>query len=62
MVNSWLRATEAGGRVVDDPSEEELHDLIADMNLRHRYVIFERRDLEPAGQHYMQVYVNLTRS
>ncbi|MEU3355331.1 hypothetical protein [Streptomyces sp. NPDC037389] len=56
--NPWLRAIEAGGRTADNPTVEDLHDLLADMNLRHRFVIFERLDLEPADQHYMQVYLN----
>ncbi|GHE15440.1 hypothetical protein [Streptomyces alanosinicus] len=58
MVKPWLRAIEDDGRVVDDPTEEVLHDLLADMNLRHRFVILERCDLEPHGQHYMQAYLN----
>jgi hypothetical protein len=58
MAEPKLRATEAGGRVVDDPTEDELHDLLSEMNLRHRYVILERCDLEPRDQHYMQVYLN----
>jgi hypothetical protein len=53
-----LRAIEDDGRVVDDPTEEVLHDLLADMNLYHRFVILSRLDLEPVDQHYMQVYLN----
>ncbi|MFJ1847731.1 MULTISPECIES: hypothetical protein [unclassified Streptomyces] len=55
MANLWLRALEAGGRMVDNPAEEDLHGLLADMNLRHRLVILERLGLEPADQYYMQV-------
>ncbi|MFG2022938.1 hypothetical protein [Streptomyces sp. NPDC048825] len=58
MANPWLRAIEAGGRTVDNPTEEELHDLLADMNLRPRFVILGRLGLEPANQHYMQAYLN----
>ncbi|MFE9335115.1 hypothetical protein [Streptomyces sp. NPDC006925] len=58
MAQPVLRAIEDDGRAVDDPSEEVLHDLLADMNLRHRFVILERLDLEPVDQHYMQVYLN----
>jgi len=58
MVYPRVRATEAGGRIVDDPSEEAIHDLLADLNLRHRFVIVERCDLEPVGQHYIQAYLN----
>lgn len=43
---------------MDDPTEEALHDLLADMNLSHPFVIFERLDREPVDQHYMQVYLN----
>lgn len=53
-----IRAVEAGGNAVDDPTYVEVHDLLADMNLSHPYVIVERRDREPAGHHYMQVYLN----
>ncbi|MEV4329777.1 hypothetical protein AB0K02_04430 [Streptomyces sp. NPDC049597] len=53
-----IRAVEAGGRAVDDPTCVEVHDLLADMNLSHPYVIVERRDREPAGHHYMQVCLN----
>ncbi|MFG2409564.1 hypothetical protein ACGFR8_35595 [Streptomyces brevispora] len=38
MAKPVLRATEDGGRAVDDPTEDALHDLLADMNLRHRFV------------------------
>jgi hypothetical protein len=58
MAIPLVRAIEWDGRSWDDPSEERLHDLLADMNLRYRFVIVERLDREPAGQHYMQVYLN----
>ncbi|NLU68243.1 hypothetical protein [Streptomyces sp. HNM0574] len=54
MATSWLRAIEAGGRMVEEPSEDELHVLLADMNLSHPFVILQRFDREPADQHYMQ--------
>jgi hypothetical protein len=53
-----VRAIESDGHSWDDPSEERLHDLLADMNLWHRFVIVERAGREPTGQHYMQVYLN----
>ncbi|WP_369200683.1 hypothetical protein [Streptomyces sp. PU-14G] len=53
-----LRATEWDGTVWDDPSEDQLHDLLADMNLRFRFVVVERPGREPAGHHYMQVHLN----
>ncbi|MGW7136801.1 hypothetical protein [Streptomyces xanthophaeus] len=58
MTSRTLRATEADGTSWDDPSEDRLHDQLADMNLTWRYVIVDRLDLEPAGQHYMQVYLH----
>ncbi|GAA4585958.1 hypothetical protein GCM10023194_30390 [Planotetraspora phitsanulokensis] len=53
-----VQAIEADGACWDDPSEEQLHDLLADMSLTWRFVIVRRLDLEPADQHYMQVYLN----
>jgi len=58
MATPVVRAIEADGRSWDDPSQERLHDLLADMNLTYRFVIVERVDREPAGQHFMQVYLN----
>lgn len=58
MAKPVLRATDDGGRAVDDPTRDVLHDLLADMTLRNRFVILERLDLEPAGHHYMQAYLN----
>src|SRR5262245_20585721 len=56
---SSLRAIEADGRVHDNPSAVNLHDLLADMNFRYPFVIVERPDLLPSGQHYMQVHMDL---
>ena len=56
---SPLRAIEADGRVHDNPSEVNLHDLLADMNFRYPFVIVERPDLLPSGQHFMQVHMDL---
>ncbi|MFF2192570.1 hypothetical protein [Streptomyces sp. NPDC058157] len=53
-----LQAVEADGTTWDDPSPDQLHDLLADMNLRWRFVIVRRLDLEPADQYYMQVFLN----
>lgn len=58
MLKPVLLVVEAGGRTVDDPTEEVLHDLLSEMNLSHRFVILERLDLEPVDQHYIQVYLN----
>ncbi|MFH8605782.1 hypothetical protein ACH4B8_39595 [Streptomyces flaveolus] len=58
MATPILRAIEWDGTSWDDPSDDRLHDLLADMSLTWRFVVVERLDLEPAGQHYMQVYLN----
>jgi hypothetical protein len=58
MAGPVIRAIEWDGKSWDDPSEDALHDLLADMNLRYRFVIVTRLDLEPEGQHFMQVYLN----
>ncbi|MEV7567497.1 hypothetical protein [Streptomyces tanashiensis] len=58
MATPVLQAVEADGTTWDDPSEEQLHDLLADMNLSCRFVVVRRLDGEPADQHYMQVYLN----
>ncbi|MEE1820181.1 hypothetical protein PUR59_34865 [Streptomyces sp. SP18ES09] len=57
MATPVLQAVEAGGATWDDPSEDQLHDLLADMSLGSRFVVVRRLDLEPADQHYMQVYL-----
>ncbi|MFE1408287.1 hypothetical protein ACFW5D_32645 [Streptomyces sp. NPDC058770] len=58
MTIPMLQAVEADGTSWDDPTEEQLHDLLADMTLTSRFVIVRRLDLSPADQHYMQVYLN----
>jgi len=58
MTNPVVRASEWSGRTWDDPSALVVHDLLADLNLRHRFLIVERMDLRPGGQHYIQVYLN----
>ncbi|MFJ6671641.1 hypothetical protein ACIQMJ_11090 [Actinosynnema sp. NPDC091369] len=58
MTTPVVRVIEWSGKSWDGPSETDLHDLLADLNLTHRHLIVERADLEPAGQHYMQVHLN----
>ncbi|MGW3086158.1 hypothetical protein [Streptomyces sp. NPDC001108] len=58
MSSPMIRAVEATGKTWDDPSEEALHDLLADMSLTWRFVVVNRLGAEPAGQHYIQVYLN----
>jgi hypothetical protein len=55
---SPLRAITADGRELDNPSAVDLHDLLAEMNFRHPFLIVERLDLLPSGQHYMQVHMD----
>ncbi|MGW1102411.1 hypothetical protein [Streptomyces sp. NPDC002540] len=58
MAAPVIQAIEADGTTWDDPFEEQLHDLLADMTLTWRFVSVKRLDLEPVDQHYMQVYLN----
>ncbi|MCQ4208767.1 hypothetical protein [Streptomyces longispororuber] len=58
MTDPILRATEWNGTAWDDPSDEQVHDLLADMNLTHRHVVVARLDREPVDQHYIQVALN----
>ncbi|WP_430333255.1 hypothetical protein [Rhodococcus sp. ACT016] len=58
MAAPVLRAVDEDGTTWDDPSAEQLHDLLADLSPTCRFVVVRRLDIEPAGQHYMQVYLN----
>ncbi|MFH9085176.1 hypothetical protein [Streptomyces sp. NPDC017673] len=58
MTAPVIRAIEWDGTAWDDPSADQLHDLLADMSLTWRFVIVERLDREPAGHHCMQVCLN----
>lgn len=58
MTGPVLRARECCGRTWDDPSEETLHDLLADLNLTPRFVVVERLDRRPRGHHSMRVHLN----
>jgi hypothetical protein len=57
-MDAALRVETASGEARENPSADLLFDLLSEMNLRHRFVIVDRMDVEPAGQHYMQVYLN----
>ncbi|BCY11099.1 hypothetical protein [Actinoplanes sp. L3-i22] len=52
-----IRAVESTGDTWDDPDHNTLDRLIADLNLRWRHLVLERRDL-PGGEHYLQIYLN----
>lgn len=58
MTRPVLRAREWSGYTWDDPSEETLYGLLADLAPTHRFVVVERLDRRPRGHHYMQVYLN----
>ncbi|RST07576.1 hypothetical protein E2C00_16855 [Streptomyces sp. WAC05374] len=58
MTTGVLQAVGADGTTWDDPSEEQLHDLLADTSLGSRFVVVRRLDLEPADQHCMRVFLN----
>lgn len=47
-----IRLIEATGEQHDNPSYVDVHDRIADMNMRWRFVIIENLDRAPAGQHF----------
>ncbi|MEU7769611.1 hypothetical protein AB0B25_31755 [Nocardia sp. NPDC049190] len=42
-------------RTIEDPSETQLHDILADMNARAPFVIVDRFDSREPGDHYIQV-------
>ncbi|MDH6678694.1 ABC-type Mn2+/Zn2+ transport system ATPase subunit [Rhodococcus sp. LBL1] len=58
MAAPALQAIDEDGTIWDAPSEERLHDLLTNLSLTCRFVVVRRLDLEPTGQHYMQVYLN----
>ena len=58
MSKPRLRAIDADGNAVDDPTEDQVHDLLAAMTLDAPFVILERLDREPVDEHYMQVHLH----
>ncbi|GAB2630132.1 hypothetical protein ABI214_23250 [Prescottella soli] len=58
MAAPALQAVDEDGTTWNDPSEEQLRDLLAGLSLTCRFVVLRRLDLEPADQHYIQVYLN----
>ncbi|GAA1983121.1 hypothetical protein [Catenulispora subtropica] len=58
MTTPRLRATDASGKTLDDPSPDQVHDLFADLNLRWPFAIVERLDREPSGQHFFQIHLD----
>lgn len=58
MTATRLRAFDASGRTLDDPTDTEVHDLFADLNARWMFAVVERLDREPAGQFYFQIHLD----
>ncbi len=58
MTAAKLRAFDADGRTIDDPTDTEVHDLFADLNAATPFAIVERVDREPVGQHYFQIHLD----
>jgi hypothetical protein len=53
-----LRATDAAGSTLDDPTRTQVHDMFADLNARWPFAIVERLDREPEGQHFFQIHLD----
>ncbi|WP_062992000.1 hypothetical protein [Nocardia anaemiae] len=53
-----LRAFDASGRTLADPTDTEVHDLFADLNARWPFAIVERLDREPSEQFYFQIHLD----
>ncbi|WP_280496957.1 hypothetical protein [Nocardia asiatica] len=45
-------------RTIDNPSETQLHDILADMNLSVPFVIVDRLDGPEPGDYYIQVHLD----
>ena len=45
-------------RTIKEPSETQLHDILADMNLSAPFVIVDRLDDQEPGDHYIQVHLD----
>lgn len=45
-------------RTIEDPSETQLHDILADMNLSVPFVIVDRFDSPQPGDYYIQVHLD----
>lgn len=58
MTARTLRASDASGRRLDDPTDTEVHDLFADLNARWPFAVVERVDREPADQFYFQIHLD----
>ncbi|NUR29029.1 MAG: hypothetical protein HOV83_24840 [Catenulispora sp.] len=58
MTTPKLRATDAAGRTLDDPTRTQVHDLFADLNARWPFAIVERLDREPQDQYFFQIHLD----
>ncbi|WP_157171021.1 hypothetical protein [Nocardia araoensis] len=52
-----LRASDASGQTLDDPTDTQVHDLFACLNARWPFAIVERLDREPTDQFYFQIHL-----
>lgn len=53
-----LRAFDADGRTLHDPTDTEVHDLFADLTARCPFAIVERLDREPTDQFFFQIHLD----
>ncbi len=58
MSGPKIRAIDESGVSIDDPSEIDLYNLIADLNLSCRFVIVDRPARGQTSDDYMQVWLN----
>ncbi|MEV5834408.1 hypothetical protein [Nocardia sp. NPDC052112] len=58
MTAPILKASDASGRTLTDPTDIEVHDLFADLNASWPFAIVERLDREPSGQFYFQIHLD----
>jgi hypothetical protein len=56
MLLPRLRVTEADGDCWDDPSEEQLGELITGLDVDRRFLIVERHDRPSLWQHFIQAW------
>ncbi|WP_153413636.1 hypothetical protein [Nocardia macrotermitis] len=57
MTTPTLRASDASGQTLDDPTDIQVHDLFACLNARWPFSIVARLDREPLGHFYFQMHL-----
>ncbi|MFF3227021.1 hypothetical protein ACFYV7_29785 [Nocardia suismassiliense] len=58
MTAPKLRASDASGQTLEDPTDTQVHDLFAGLNARWPFAIVERLDREPTGEFYFQIHLD----